>query len=156
MLTYYLFVAFLFATQLGERVTTIPTIGFNVETVQYRNLSFTIWDVGGQDKIRSLWRYYYNNTDALIFVVDATDRNRFAQAAEELHSVLACEEMQHAKVLVFANKQDLPDAVSPSELVDQLNLRSLRHEWYMQACSATIGTGIYEGLDWITATITNK
>jgi len=52
----------LYKLKLGEVVTTIPTIGFNVETVEYKNISFTVWDVGGQDKIRPLWRHYYQNT----------------------------------------------------------------------------------------------
>ena len=52
----------LYKLKLGEIVTTIPTIGFNVETVEYKNISFTVWDVGGQDKIRPLWRHYYQNT----------------------------------------------------------------------------------------------
>ena len=54
----------LYKLKLGEIVTTIPTIGFNVETVEYKNISFTVWDVGGQDKIRPLWRHYYQNTQA--------------------------------------------------------------------------------------------
>ncbi|ETW16931.1 ADP-ribosylation factor 1 [Plasmodium falciparum Santa Lucia] len=66
----------LYKVKLGEVVTTIPTIGFNVETVEFRNISFTVWDVGGQDKIRPLWRHYYSNTDGLIFVVDSNDRER--------------------------------------------------------------------------------
>ena len=52
------------------------SIGFNVETVEYKNISFTVWDVGGQDKIRPLWRHYYQNTQGLIFVVDSNDRDR--------------------------------------------------------------------------------
>jgi len=45
-----------------------------VETVEYKNISFTVWDVGGQDKIRPLWRHYFQNTQGLIFVVDSNDR----------------------------------------------------------------------------------
>ena len=143
--------------QLGENVTTIPTIGFNVETVQYRNVSFTVWDVGGQDRIRALWRHYYQGTDGLIFVVDSSDTSRFEEAAHELHSLLANEEMRNAKVLVFANRQDLPNSVSAAELAEKMNLRSLRHhEWYIQACSATIGAGVYEGLDWLANAVNNK
>ncbi len=52
----------LYKLKLGEVVTTIPTIGFNVETVQYKKIEFTVWDVGGQDKIRPLWRHYFQNT----------------------------------------------------------------------------------------------
>jgi len=56
----------LYKLKLGEVVTTIPTIGFNVETVAYKNINLTVWDVGGRDKIRPLWRHYYHNTDALV------------------------------------------------------------------------------------------
>merc|ERR1712196_150354 len=70
----------LYKLKLGEVVTTIPTIGFNVETVEYKNISFNVWDIGGQDKIRKLWRYYYQNTQGLIFVVDSNDRDRIEDA----------------------------------------------------------------------------
>ncbi|RNE98217.1 ADP-ribosylation factor 1, partial [Trypanosoma rangeli] len=66
----------LYKLKLGEIVTTIPTIGFNVETVEYKNLKFTMWDVGGQDVLRPLWRHYYQNTNGIIFVVDSNDRER--------------------------------------------------------------------------------
>src|SRR3954469_20274036 len=78
----------LYKLKLGEVVTTIPTIGFNVETVEYKNISFTVWDVGGQDKIRPLWRYYFQNTQGLIFVVDSNDRERIGEAREELQRML--------------------------------------------------------------------
>merc|ERR1719449_498061 len=74
----------LYKLKLGEVLTTIPTIGFNVETVEYKNISFTIWDVGGQDKIRPLWRHYYQNTQGIIFVVDSNDRDRIGEARDEL------------------------------------------------------------------------
>ena len=73
----------LYKLKLGEIVTTIPTIGFNVETVEYKNISFTVWDVGGQDKIRPLWRHYFQNPQGLIFVVDSNDRERIQEAKEE-------------------------------------------------------------------------
>merc|ERR1712232_851476 len=75
----------LYKLKLGEIVTTIPTIGFNVETVEYKNISFTVWDVGGQDKIRALWRHYYQNTQGVIFVVDSNDRDRVGEARAELN-----------------------------------------------------------------------
>merc|ERR1712188_235269 len=78
----------LYKLKLGEIVTTIPTIGFNVEIVEYKNISFTVWDVGGQDKIRRLWRYYYQGTNAIIFVVDSCDRDRMEEAREELAKML--------------------------------------------------------------------
>ena len=94
----------LYKLKLGEVVTTIPTIGFNVERVEYRNISFTVWDVGGQDKIRPLWRYYYENIQGLIFVVDSNDRERIDDAREELHRMLNEDQLRDVVVLVFANK----------------------------------------------------
>ncbi|XP_022444728.1 ADP-ribosylation factor 2 isoform X3 [Delphinapterus leucas] len=95
----------LYKLKLGEIVTTIPTIGFNVETVEYKNISFTVWDVGGQDKIRPLWRHYFQNTQGLIFVVDSNDRERVNEAREELTRMLAEDELRDAVLLVFVNKQ---------------------------------------------------
>ncbi|CAB1096099.1 unnamed protein product [Ectocarpus sp. CCAP 1310/34] len=95
----------LYKLKLGEVVTTIPTIGFNVETVEYKNISFTVWDVGGQDKIRPLWRHYYQNTQGLIFVVDSNDRDRVDAARDELHRMLNEDELRESILLVFANKQ---------------------------------------------------
>ncbi|MFS7956147.1 putative small GTP-binding protein [Helianthus anomalus] len=103
----------LYKLKLGEIVTTIPTIGFNVETVEYKNISFTVWDVGGQDKIRPLWRHYFQNTQGLIFVVDSNDRDRVVEARDELHRML--NELRDAVLLVFANKQDLPNAMNAAE-----------------------------------------
>ena len=98
----------LYKLKLGEIVTTIPTIGFNVETVEYKNIQFTVWDVGGQDKIRPLWRHYFQNTQGIIFVVDSNDRDRVVEAREELQRMLNEDELRDALLLVFANKQDLP------------------------------------------------
>ena len=135
-------------------VTTIPTIGFNVETVEYKNISFTVWDVGGQDKIRPLWRHYYQNTQGLIFVVDSNDRDRIEAARSELTRMLGEDELRESVLLVFANKQDLPNAMTAAEMTDKLGLHSLRHrQWYIQACCATDGAGLYEGLDWLSATL---
>jgi ADP-ribosylation factor 1/2 len=101
----------LYKLKLGEIVTTIPTIGFNVETVEYKNINFTVWDVGGQDKIRPLWRHYFQNTQGLIFVVDSNDRDRAAEARDELHRMLNEDELRDAVLLVFANKQVKKDNV---------------------------------------------
>ena len=140
----------LYKLKLGEVVTTIPTIGFNVESVEYKNINFTVWDVGGQDKIRPLWRHYFTNTQGLIFVVDSNDRERIQEAKDELNKMLDEDELRDAVVLVFANKQDLPNALSTSELVDKLGINSLKNRhWYIQATCATQGSGIYEGLDWL-------
>lgn len=144
----------LFKLKLGEVVTTIPTIGFNVETVEYKNISFTVWDVGGQDKIRPLWRHYFQNTQGIIFVVDSNDHDRIGEAREELQRMLNEEELRDSLLLVFANKQDLPNAMSASEITEKLGLHSLRQRpWYIQAASATSGDGLYEGLEWLSMSL---
>lgn len=145
----------LYKLKLGEIVTTIPTIGFNVETVEYKNISFTVWDVGGQDKIRPLWRHYFTNTQGLIFVVDSNDRERIAEANDELQKMLQEEELSDAILLVFANKQDLPNAYTTSEITEKLGLHSVKsRKWYVQGTCATQGTGLYEGLDWLSNELT--
>jgi len=146
----------LYKLKLGEIVTTIPTIGFNVETVEYKNISFTVWDVGGQDKIRLLWRHYYQNTQGLIFVVDSSDKERVELAKEELQRMLGEEELRDAVLLVFANKQDL-GVMSVAEVTEKLGLHTLRgREWYIQGTCAMTGDGLYEGLDWLSATLQKR
>ncbi|CAL1300834.1 unnamed protein product [Larinioides sclopetarius] len=144
----------LYKLKLGEIVITIPTIVFNVEPVEYRNISFTVWDVGGQDKIRPLWRHYFQNTQGLIFVVDSNDRERIGKAREELMRILSDDELRDALLLIFADKQDLPNAMNAAEITDKLGLHSLRNRnWYIQATS---GDGLFEGLDWLSNQLKNQ
>eukprot|EP00854_Cymbomonas_tetramitiformis_P014793 gene14793-17484_t len=147
----------LYKLKLGEVVTTIPTIGFNVETVEYKNLNITAWDVGGKDEIRPPWRHYYQNTKALIYVVDSSDRDRVEDCKEELHKILNEDELTDAAILVYANKTDLPNAMNAAEVTDQLGLHSLRfRQWYVQESCARTGAGLYEGLDWLLPVLKNK
>lgn len=144
----------LYKLKLGEVVTTIPTVGFNVESVEYKNLKFTMWDVGGQDKLRPLWHYYYQNSNGIIFVVDSNDRDRIGAAKAELDKMLVEDELRNAVLLVFANKQDLPNALSTTEITEKLGLHALRQrDWYIQGCCATNAQGLYEGLDWLSLNI---
>merc|ERR1719316_1757917 len=117
----------LYKLKLGEVVTTIPTIGFNVETVEYKNIRFTVWDIGGQDKIRKLWRHYYLGTNGVIFVVDSCDRDRIQDARDELWKLLGDDELRDAALLVLANKQDLPNAMAAAEVSKHLGLAELRN-----------------------------
>jgi ADP-ribosylation factor-like protein 1 len=140
----------LYRLKIGEVVTTIPTIGFNVESVTYKNLNFNVWDLGGQTSIRPYWRCYYANTAAVIFVVDSTDIERLQTAAEELGAMLNEEELKDAALLVFANKQDQPGAKGAADISAALRLGDLRdRNWSIMACSAIDGSGINEGMDWL-------
>eukprot|EP00287_Rhodomonas_sp_CCMP768_P004716 CAMPEP_0196724866 /NCGR_PEP_ID=MMETSP1091-20130531/6589_1 /TAXON_ID=302021 /ORGANISM="Rhodomonas sp., Strain CCMP768" /LENGTH=181 /DNA_ID=CAMNT_0042067059 /DNA_START=16 /DNA_END=561 /DNA_ORIENTATION=+ len=148
----------LYKFKLNETVNTLPTIGFNCEEVQYKNVRFAMWDVGGQDKIRALWRYYYQNCDAVIFMVDSADKDRFAEAANELQKMMNEDQLRNASLLVFANKQDLPRAASLDKIASELQLNSLpsSRRWHIEASNAVTGEGIYEGLDWLSQSLTTK
>lgn len=160
----------LYKLKLGEIVTTIPTIGkatvpsgltvavgFNVESVEYRGVVFTVWDVGGQDKIRPLWRHYYQNTQGLIFVVDSNDRERVSDARDELLRMLNEEDLRDAAILIFANKQDLPNAMPVAQIIEEMSLSSLTNrQWHVEATCATTGEGLYEGLGWLWDTLQKR
>ncbi|XP_053201727.1 ADP-ribosylation factor 6-like [Panonychus citri] len=142
----------LYKLKLNQSVTTIPTVGFNVETVTYKKVKFSVWDVGGQEKIRPLWRHYYIGAQALIFVVDASDRDRIDEARQELYRIVTDREMRDVIILIFANKQDLPDAMKPSEIQDKLGLNVAafnQRNWFVQPSCAPNGDGLYEGLTWL-------
>jgi len=136
---------------------THTAIGFNVEVVQNKNVKFQVWDLGGQDSIRPYWRCYYANTDAVIFVVDSAARARMETARDELRAMLEEEELHDSCLLVFANKQDLPNAMTDAEVSDALGLPALRgRQWAIFKSSAVKGTGLLEGLDWLTNAIIAK
>ncbi len=146
----------LYKLKLGEVISSVPTIGFNVESVQYKKLNFQVWDVGGQTKIRQLWNHYYANTQALIFVVDSSDSERFALAKETLQGMLATDELRDVPVLIYANKQDAAVA-KVSEIAELLGLVSQRgREWYVQGTCGLTGDGLYEGLDWIVKKVSSN
>ena len=125
-----------------------------MEKVQYKNVVFTVWDVGGQEKLRPLWRHYFNNTDALIFVVDSLDRDRIQRAKDEFNSIINDPFMKNSAILVFANKQDMRGALTAAEIAEGLGLSELRgRRWHCQSAVATQGLGLYEGLDWLSGTL---
>jgi len=134
--------------------TTIPTIGFNVETFTENGLNIVTWDVGGPDKIRPLWRHYFQASCLLIFVIDSNDRERAGEAEEELSKMLREDELRDVPLLVYANKQDLPNAMKVSEISDKLRLNQLKsRKWNIVPCCAITGAGIYEGIDWVASVL---
>ncbi len=133
-------------------------IGFNVETVTPApGITFTVWDIGGQDKIRPLYRYYFDKTDGLLFVIDSSDRDRFKEARDELFGIITNESMSSVPFVIIANKSDLPTAVKPSELIEQLSLHSIsRRRWYIQSACALTGDGIIEGMQQLSKMIKDQ
>ena len=127
---------------MNEVVHTSPTIGSNVEEVVYKNIHFIMWDLGGQQSLRAAWSTYYTNTEFIIMVIDSTDRERLNVIKEELHSMLNHDELSKAKVLVYANKQDLKGSMTAAEISKELGLTSIkRHPWHIQSCCALTGEG---------------
>ncbi|XP_052305156.1 ADP-ribosylation factor 1 isoform X2 [Populus trichocarpa] len=128
----------LYRLQMGEVVSTIPTIGFNVETVQYNNIKFQVWDLGGQTSIRPYWRCYFPNTQAIIYVVDSSDVDRLVIAKDEFHAIL----------------EDLPGALDDAAVTEALELHKIKNrQWAIFKTSAIKGEGLFEGLDWLSNTL---
>uniref|UniRef100_A0A7N0V9E2 ADP-ribosylation factor-like protein 5 n=1 Tax=Kalanchoe fedtschenkoi TaxID=63787 RepID=A0A7N0V9E2_KALFE len=118
------------------------------------NFFTQVWDLGGQDRLRTSWATYFRGTHAVIVVIDSTDRARITVMKDELFRILQHDDLQSSIILVFANKQDLKDAMSPAEITDALSLHSIKnHDWHIQACSALTGDGLYDGLGWIAQSV---
>lgn len=145
--------------KLNEVRETVPTIGFNVETVEYRNVTFHLWDVGGQERLRGLWKHYYDGANAIIFVIDSNDRARMKDAKRELEGLLKDQMLSGAALLVLCNKQDLPNHMLPADIVEAFGFRDrsengigrllVGRKWFVQGCCAHTGDGLFEGLDWL-------
>lgn len=142
----------------GEDIsTTSPTLGFNINTLIHLNYTLHIWDVGGQRTIRPYWRNYFEQTDALVWVVDSSDRMRTGDCERELHSLLKEDRLAGASLLIFANKQDVEGSMTEHELREALGLpRITTHHWLILPCSAVTGTNVQEGLDWVVKNVADR
>ncbi|EFP83187.2 hypothetical protein PGT21_007258 [Puccinia graminis f. sp. tritici] len=136
----------------------MPTLGFNIDTLIHRSYSLNIWDVGGQKTLRPYWRNYFEATDAIIWVIDSTDRARLSDTSIELNQLLLEERLAGASLLVFANKHDLVGALSAEEIEEALALNSkpTGHRWRVMACSAISGMNVMEGLDWVVDEVASR
>merc|ERR1712032_1393424 len=127
---------------------TMPTIGLKVREAEYNNMRLRTLDLGGPDVLRPLLRHYYQEVDGLIYVVDSSDHGRCKQAKDELAQMLTEDALRDVVLLVFANKQDLPNAMTVDEVKEKLGLHRLHtQQWLIQPICATTGDGLYEGLD---------
>mmetsp|Transcript_54011 Transcript_54011/g.96119 ORF Transcript_54011/g.96119 Transcript_54011/m.96119 type:complete len:178 (-) Transcript_54011:267-800(-) len=126
-----------------------PTQGFNIKSLSQEGFKLNAWDIGGQREIRAYWPNYFDNTDILVFVVDAADAKRLEECGVELTALLDEEKLKGTPILVLANKQDLANALKASEISDKLNLVNIRdRKWQIQGCSAKTGEGLHEGMEW--------
>ena len=116
-----------------------------------------MWDVAGEDKIRSLWKHYFQGATALIFVVDSADSSRIEEATKELHKLLDEELLKNIPLLVYANKQDLPQKLTIQEVSERMQLfKEKSRAVLVQGCSAVGGEGLYPGLDWLATQLSKK
>ncbi|KAL8277986.1 hypothetical protein RQP46_009618 [Phenoliferia psychrophenolica] len=104
---------------LGEDVNEVsPTLGFNIRTIMHQGFSLNVWDIGGQTSLRPYWRNYFETTDAVIWVVDSSDRERMEDCRRELAGLLLEERLAGASLLVFANKQDIKGSLTSEEIAE--------------------------------------
>ncbi len=142
----------LFKLSQDRIVCTLPTVGFNVESIQCEGFKLVTWDVCGA--MPKHWVHFYSDTSVIIFVVSSEDADRFEQVKEQLHIVCRDKQLKDAILLVFANKQDLPNARPISEITDALRLSELENRvWTIQPCCATSGEGIWDGMKWISENV---
>ncbi|XP_023326970.1 ADP-ribosylation factor-like protein 3 [Eurytemora carolleeae] len=138
-------------TLASEDISTItPTQGFNIKSVQTEGFKLNVWDIGGQRKIRPYWRNYFDNTDVLIYVIDSADQKRFEETGQELQELLFEEKLVNVPIMVYANKQDLVGSATASQIAEGLSLHTIKdRSWQIQACSATTGEGVRDGMEWV-------
>ncbi|KAL3776667.1 hypothetical protein ACHAW5_008698 [Stephanodiscus triporus] len=161
----------------------MPTQGFNVKTLVQNSFKLNVWDIGercwpwlqgelrlfgllhftflldigGQKAIRPYWRNYFDRTDALIYVIDSSDKRRMKETGAELDQLLSEEKLKGVPLMVFANKQDLLNALSLEEIRGTLRLKNIsERKWTIQSCSSKTGEGIEEGFHWVMANMRQK
>lgn len=128
----------------------MPTQGFNIKSLVHDGFKLNVWDIGGQKTIRPYWSNYFESSDALVYVIDSSDRRRLEESGKELAELLAEDKLGGVPLLVFANKQDLLQAVPADEIAESLKLANITDRtWTIQACSAKNGDGLQEGMEWM-------
>ena len=135
---------------------TVPTVGLNVETIKYRDHTLTLWDVSGQ--ATRLWKHYFDKINAVIYVIDSSDRERLPKSKTYLHRVLQDKELKDAPILIMANKQDKEGCLTPEQLFEELGMPAVmkegsRKDVMFQGCSAMTGVGVWEGIKQLSETI---
>lgn len=128
----------------------MPTQGFNIKSLVHDGFKLNVWDIGGQKTIRPYWSNYFESSDCLVYVIDSSDRRRLEESGSELNELLLEDKLASIPLLIFANKQDLLQALPANEISEVLSLHNIRDRtWTIQACSAKVGEGLQEGMEWL-------
>jgi len=147
----------LYRLNLGEFVESQPTIGSNVEEVKHKNIRFQAWDIGGGETMRGTWSSFFQDVDAVVFVVDSSDTRMIPRAKKELRLAMNSELLNGVPLLVFANKQDIRGSLTAAQISSELDLVSYKdRDWQIQAASAKSGAGLRDGFDWIATKIQQR
>ncbi|KAH0929122.1 hypothetical protein HID58_014849 [Brassica napus] len=109
----------------GYSEDMIPTVGFNMRKVTKGNVTIKIWDLGGQRRFRTMWERYCRGVSAIVYVIDAADRDSVPISRSELHDLLTKPSLNGIPLLILGNKIDKSEALSKPALVDQLGLDSV-------------------------------
>ncbi|XP_044290307.1 ADP-ribosylation factor-like protein 14 [Varanus komodoensis] len=144
----------LYKLKFDDVFLTSPTVGFNVEMIETReNIAITLWDVGGQHKMRTAWSSYLENIHSLVYVVDSSDKWRLEESKKELEVILKNDKTKNVPLVVLANKQDIPGALDAEEITKRLNIKKHCHDrnWYVQPCCAITGDGLLEAMKKVTS-----
>lgn len=140
----------LYKMKYNACVSTVPTVGFNVEMLESRknrrSIAVTVWDIGGQRRMREHWKGFHQDAATVAFVVDSSDTERMEEARRELENTLRSEQLRGSPVILLANKQDVDGALTATEVQDRFNLRKMcaARDWFVQPCSASTGFGVQE------------
>jgi ADP-ribosylation factor-like protein 2 len=145
----------------GQPIDEIePTLGFQIQTLEYNDYKLNLWDIGGQSSIRAYWRNYFEKTDGLVWVVDSSDLSRMELVRQELEGLLQQERLAGATLLVWANKQDIQGSATSEQIKNflklQENLQYKNRHWSIHPCSAVTGDGLMEGMDWLVDDISSR
>ncbi|KAJ3222926.1 ADP-ribosylation factor-like protein 6 [Clydaea vesicula] len=161
-----------FSAEKISPIDVVPTVGFTISQFNKKNVHITCFDMSGQGKYRDLWEHYYNDTDAIIFVVDLSDKLRCCVARDELEIMLANNGSNFFKmfkvnsfkkialkekrvpILFFGNKSDLPDIMEPAECSQILGLENIKN--HNCSCNALTGEGLESGMGWLIHTLENE
>lgn len=135
----------------------MPTQGFNIKSLMSNGFKLNVWDIGGQKSIRPYWRNYYDQTDALIYVIDSTDTKRMEETSVELQQLLDEEKLSSVPLLVMANKQDMATAMDSDEISKELGLDTIKDRvWHIIGVSAKTGQNLHEAMEWLVNEINEK
>ncbi|EGB05938.1 hypothetical protein AURANDRAFT_59271 [Aureococcus anophagefferens] len=161
----------------------MPTQGFNIKSLMQDGFKLNVWDIGGQKSIRPYWRNYFDQTDALVYVIDSADSRRMEETATELGQLArpaasfgraraaAAASARAARrgprgpvdeaklseipVLCFANKCDLMNAMEEEEIEENVNPVLKGRNFKIQKCSAKTGVGLQDGMEWLVDQLNN-